>query len=242
MADMIIKAYPTKNLFISILVRDISIRDAIGDLLDNSVDGALGLHSDGNYNGLKVSIDFNTENNSFVIQDNCGGIDVKVARENAFQFGRLKGAIAIAHSVGVFGIGMKRALFRLGKKFTVESTAKDSSFTMGVDVDKWEEDQSNWNFTFDKVEENRLQEYPENERGTKITVTNLHEDVISLFTNSTEVNALIEELQREHLYNIDQGLRISVNEAQLEAQELKLLASNDLKTAYWELTDGPVQV
>jgi len=36
--DFSIKVYPTKELFITMLVKDITIRDAIGDLVDNSVD------------------------------------------------------------------------------------------------------------------------------------------------------------------------------------------------------------
>lgn len=236
-----IKAYPTKNLFISILVRDISIRDAVSDLLDNSVDGALSVRTDGNYQGLWVKIEFNPENKTIVIQDNCGGIDSDVARKYAFQFGRPEGAETLKHSVGVFGIGMKRALFRLGNYFSVESIAKDSSFQMEVDVGKWKNDPV-WNFKFNKVEENLPIEYPEKKRGTKITVTNLHKDVISLFEIPTEINSLIEELQREHLYSIAQGLKISFNGNRLEAQELRLLVSKYIKTAYWEELEGSIQV
>ncbi len=57
----VINAYPTKELFISILVRDVTMRDAIGDLLDNSVDGALRLRPNGNYEGLEVNIELNAE-------------------------------------------------------------------------------------------------------------------------------------------------------------------------------------
>ncbi len=129
----IIDAHPTKELFISILVRDITIRDAIGDLLDNSVDGALRLRPDGNYDGLWVKIELDAKNDRFIIEDNCGGIPVDVARNYAFRFGRPENAEANKHSVGVFGIGMKRALFRLGKVFYVESIAQNSSFNMEVE-------------------------------------------------------------------------------------------------------------
>ena len=60
MADKkIINAAPTKELFISMLIRDVTLRDAIGDLLDNCIDGALRLWPDGNYDGLNVSIELN---------------------------------------------------------------------------------------------------------------------------------------------------------------------------------------
>jgi len=37
---------PTKDLFISMLVKDLSLEDAIHDLIDNSVDGAKRLTPD----------------------------------------------------------------------------------------------------------------------------------------------------------------------------------------------------
>lgn len=259
----IINAQPTKDLFISILVRDVTIRDAIGDLVDNSVDGALKLRPDRNYEGLRIEIELDPQNDVFRIVDNCGGISVDVARNYAFCFGRPEGAEDTGHSVGVFGIGMKRALFRLGNKFMVKSIAQNSSFTMEVDVKKWREgadqssseelvtshqedaskdDMQNWRFRFKEYEEDLEVDYPEEERGTTITVTALHDDVRDAFDSDTEKGELISELQREHLFNLDRGISIKVNSTHLEAKQLKLLASDDFKTAYWEDQSGPVKV
>jgi len=257
----IIDANPTKELFISMLTRDVSLRDAIGDLLDNSVDGALALRPDGNYKGLKVEIELDVEKDHFRITDNCGGIPVSVARDHAFRFGRSEGAVTTGHSVGVFGIGMKRALFRLGKWFKVESIAKDSSFVMEVDVEKWKQDtkeesaretndqdngkernKENWQFNFSRFEEDLEQEYPEEKRGTIVTVAKLNDVVLETFRIKNDISKLIEELQREHLYSIDKGLEITINKKRLEAPELKLLVSDKLKTAYWKNLEGPVKV
>lgn len=244
----VINAYPTKELFISILIRDVTLRDAIGDLLDNSVDGALRLRPDGNYEGLYVKIDLNAKEKHFEISDNCGGLPVSVARDLAFRFGRPEGAENTEYSVGVFGIGMKRALFRLGKKFKVESIAKNSSFTMEVDVEEWKKgddgggEESNWKFKFSEYKEDLEQDYPEEKRGTVITVWELHPGVLEAFGLENDIIRLREELQREHLYSIDKGLKITVNGARLQAPELKLLVSDDFKTAHWEKQDGPVKV
>ena len=64
--ENVVNANPTKELFIYMLTRDLSLRDAIGDLLDNCVDGALRLHSDKNYKGLFVNIEF--DHSSFSVQ------------------------------------------------------------------------------------------------------------------------------------------------------------------------------
>ncbi len=243
----IINAAPTKELFISMLVRDVTLRDAIGDLLDNCIDGALRLRPDGNYKGLKVEIELDTVKGHFKIVDNCGGIPVDIARDHAFRFGRsqLK-AKHTKHSVGVFGIGMKRALFKLGKNFQVESVSKDSSFDMSVNVNLWKDlkvnDIESWQFAFSNYEEGLKKEYPEALRGTKIIVTNLSDEVIETFKTAQDMDELIKELEREHLYSIDKGLKITINQRLLKATELNLLVSTDIKPAIWENASGKVKV
>jgi hypothetical protein len=68
-----INAYPTKELFVSMLIRDIPLIRAIVDLVDNAVDGALRLRKEsGDYSGLSIRIEL--DNDHFKIVDNCGGI------------------------------------------------------------------------------------------------------------------------------------------------------------------------
>jgi hypothetical protein len=119
---------PTKDLFITMLVKDIDLIDAIVDMVDNCVDGARRIRGKEDYEGLWVRID--VAGDHFTIDDNCGGIPVDVARRYAFKFGRPEGAEPTPHSVGRFGIGMKRALFKLGRQFSIESTAKSSHFSL----------------------------------------------------------------------------------------------------------------
>ena len=95
------------------LIRDVTLADAIGDLIDNSVDGAKQLRPTKNYHGLNIEIEANLDH--FLIKDNCGGIDSEVARNYAFRFGRPKGKPILLGSVGQFGIGLKRSLFKMGK-------------------------------------------------------------------------------------------------------------------------------
>lgn len=243
----IINATPTKELFISMLIRDVTLRDAIGDLLDNCIDGALKLRPKGNYKGLKVEIELDTVNGYFKINDNCGGIPVDVARDHAFRFGRSQlRTETTKHSVGVFGIGMKRALFKLGKNFHVESVSDNSSFEMSVDVNTWKDlkvnDMESWQFTFDAYKEGLKKEFPESERGTKITVTSLNDDVLESFKTDQDMDDLIKELEREHLYSIDKGLKITINRRILKAPELSLLASKEIQPSIWESHTSKVKV
>jgi len=231
----IIKASPTKNFFISMLIRDLTLRDAIGDLVDNSVDGARTLYPESNYSGLEVKIEASKD--KFVIEDNCGGISVNTAREYAFRFGRPDDVPPTPGSIGQFGIGMKRALFKLGTNFTIESIASTSRFSMEVDVNSWATDKDNWDFQFKSYHEN-LEEIPIDQRGTRIEVTNLRQDVIDQFSNSNFIKRLFSEIELENLYNIFKGLKISINGAKLKARNLELIKSNDIKTGYWHYYFG----
>ena len=115
----VIQAYPEKGFYIHNLTKDIELIRAILDLVDNSVDGARRLRPDGDFNGLLISI--TVDANHFEIADNCGGMPADMARTYAFHFGRPQGMPTTAHSVGQFGVGMKRALFKLGNDFRIES-------------------------------------------------------------------------------------------------------------------------
>lgn len=211
------------------LVRDIELIPAIIDLVDNSADGAKRLRetpSDDRYEGLWVRIELSPER--FVIEDNCGGMDVGLARDRAFRFGRVLDADGPAGEVGQFGIGMKRALFKMGERFVVESATATSRFSLPVDVPDWTaKEDHDWSFRFDEVEEGI--EVPEDQVGTKITVDKLRELVKEDFGKDRFINRLRRELSMRELRLLHQGLEITVNGTKLTAQPPILLASENLR-------------
>ena len=146
-----VDASPTKGFFIYMLTRDIDVRPAIVELIDNSIDGAKKIRKNKEYKGLFIKI--NMSQDRFIIEDNCGGIDIETAQKYAFQFGRSsdRESDSSGYFTGIFGIGMKRALFKLGKKFEVISKTSTEYFDLKVDVDDWI-NKPEWEFEFDKVE------------------------------------------------------------------------------------------
>ncbi len=56
--DNIVKASPTKEFFVNMLVRDILLKQAIIELIDNSIDGARNIRENNEYSGLKISVMF----------------------------------------------------------------------------------------------------------------------------------------------------------------------------------------
>ena len=87
-------AMPTKDFFVRMITRDISLEDCILDLIDNCLDGArrqLAARNGGageihSYEGFRVRLQIGQER--FRIEDNCGGISIDNAIDYAFHFGR----------------------------------------------------------------------------------------------------------------------------------------------------------
>ncbi len=243
--DRTIKASPTKEFFISMLVRDIELTRAIIDLVDNSVDGARRIHGDGPFTDRWVRVEFTPE--YFRIADNCGGISVEIARNYAFRFGRPPGMPQTPHSVGQFGVGMKRALFKMGSKFTVVSRTENSYFFINEDVNEWKEDTGpEWGFDFEELKEG-VEDLPAGEPGTSITVTDLIASVAEDFGLDTFETQLATELRQAQQKNIENGLSITLNGTPLNVRPIELLSSANLAPAhrllrYKEQTATPVTV
>lgn len=225
----VIHAEPTKELFIYMLVRDIPLIRAIIDLVDNSVDGATHLQSNENYEGLWIKILVNKE--YFQIQDNCGGITVKEAEEYAFKFGRANDATVTPKSIGRFGIGMKRAFFKIGQKFKVESTTSSSKFVISEDVQEWKK-KDEWTFEFLEVQEGG--DYKSSEIGTQISIEKLHESVSEDLGLENFLSQLKQELTIAYSLKLKKGLNISINNEVLRPTPLTFRTSDNIKVAKFE--------
>jgi hypothetical protein len=225
-----VEATPEKRFFISMLVKDIELIPAILDLIDNSIDGAKRLRPDGaltgRFAGLHVRVELSPDR--FHIEDNCGGIEARHAREYAFRFGRPEGVHGPEGEVGQFGVGMKRALFKLGSAFWIDSTAARSSFVLPVDVDEWAADRSpEWTFQFEEVDE--ATEHPEANRGTTIEVTRLHASVVTDFGNDRFLSRLRAALELRHQEALQQGIELTLGGVRLRPITPMLRASEDFR-------------
>ncbi|HEX8376171.1 MAG TPA: ATP-binding protein [Pedobacter sp.] len=246
--EITVDASPTKEFFIDILVRDIQLDFAIAELIDNSIDGAKQLRqselksmpdkngADGKpFSGLYINVKF--DKNEFKIEDNCGGIGVEIARKYAFKFGRTSDTPKVNRSIGQFGVGMKRALFKLGRFFQIESVAKDSSFLLNQDVDEWKQESNKdehgfekWEFEFDKVEENQNNDVKN--CGTTIIVTKLNDSIKKELELKKFQNRLIELIENQQAESLAHGIKITINDYSLKTTDFKLLSSSEIKPIY----------
>ena len=227
------KAAPTKAFFISVLVRDLKIKDAIIELVDNAIDASRTL-TKAAFQKIVVEVSFGSRN--FCIKDNSAGISIETARDYAFRFGRASGAPKTPGSVGEFGVGMKRALFKLGRHFIVESRTKEDWFKITVDVDAWEklneEDPKAWSFKFDFAKRNPTP----TETGTTITVTKLYSYALEDFATGNFGSRLSLDLKEKHAQALASGLQIEVNGSGIIAEHATLQAAAGLAPIFHEKT------
>jgi hypothetical protein len=229
----IVSADPAKDFFVSMLIKDITLKDAIGDLVDNSVD-AIKAKSTNNSDltGYKIKIELGSD--YFTISDNGFGMDAKVARETAFNFGKTDQHKLIDRSIGQFGIGMKRAFFKLGSKIVVKSTAKTSQFELTIDVPEWLKEPTKWEFEFDKgtLKENITNKI--NMTGLSVHITNLSFDSRTSFSDLTFIDKLQKEIALEHMLNINKGLVVEINGHILKSSQITLVNNDKIKPTFWE--------
>ena len=239
-----VTANPTKTFFVYMITRDITLEDSILDLIDNSVDSAwetsgsppITLSDGTDLSHYSISIDLSTS--KFTIRDNCGGMSLDDAANYAFTFGRRNSQTQADYSIGVYGIGMKRAVFKLGRQIKIRSTFVDTdnsryAFAVPIDVDNWLlNDDPPWDFDLDD------DEYLD-EDGVEIVVHDLNAGAATSFGNPAFVENLRRMIARDYSLHLNRGLQIKVNRKPISSAQIELRESDEFLPVRYEYVDRP---
>jgi len=202
-----IPANPAKAFFVEMITRDIELQDAILDLLDNCVDGIRRngkAKGDKPYQGHYAHITFSED--EFLIEDNCGGIPLDIAEKYAFMMGRpAKSKDSKSGTIGVYGIGMKRAIFKIGRSCVVHSHAKKNTFEVTINK-QWLDDDTNWKLT--AVETKPVIK----SNGTRIVISDLHPTIRNEFAEGSEFRQKFPGVVRDaYSLLLEKGFEVKVN-------------------------------
>jgi hypothetical protein len=243
-------AAPTKEFFVRMITKDIDLEDCILDLIDNCLDGARRSSANApeatRYAGFAARIEVTSER--FKIEDNCGGIGVDQAIDYAFHFGRRKDAPPGDHAIGLYGIGMKRAIFKMGNAISIRSSTAEDSFRTDIDVDAWLAKpslkaadgtlQEDWDFDLDEAS-------PLEHPGTQIAIEQLNPEVARQFADPAFRNGLIRIVSRDYSQFIAKGFSITVNDTPVVGFRFAVREGADIKplrTAYVDETGVRVEI
>ena len=234
-------AMPTKDFFVRMITRDISLEDCLLDLIDNCLDGARRQHTvqggNGeiveNYDGFRVDLRISPE--EFCIKDNCGGISIANAIDYAFHFGRRADAPEEGgYAIGLYGIGMKRAILKIGKNIIIHSSTEDEAFICTIDVNDW---LGHGEWEFDMADAEQI-----GETGTEIRITDINKGIAEEFGDKTFLNSLSRIVARDYTLFLDKGFTVSINGIPSEGYGYAVKESDEFKSYRVSYDDENVKV
>lgn len=223
------QASPTKQFFVSMLTRDISLDDAILDLLDNCLDGALRLAKGEKVDYSKHFVKIELTGERFSMADNCGGIPRDTAIKYAFKMGREidEKRDSDTETIGMYGVGMKRAIFKMGREALVRTRHQEDSFEVPI-TSEWLE-AKDWDPLPINEPTDAVEKLPE--PGTTITVGKLYEGVARHFGNEGFENRVRTAISEHFTMFLQWGLRVELNGKPVLPVRVEVLVS--------EREDGP---
>lgn len=244
------EAGATKQFFLEMFTRDISLEDCILDLIDNSIDSLIRWRnidvSDAILKQPKQSIenhlpiiDVKISQSEFEISDNCGGITQQDALSEVFRFGHLnpiKGS-----QLGVYGVGLKRALFKIGNNIEVISRTANEGFKANLEVDKWAKDRDNWKIPLTFVSGAGSLE----RAGTKISIQFLRPEIKLRIRSGTLEAAVEKSIAQTYSLFLERYVRVRLNGHAVTPRQIPVGESRDVKpakeTLVTDVEDGKVK-
>ena len=148
--------------------------------------------------------------NSFSISDNCGGIPWDL-HDYAFRMGKEpKDRDSDLPTVGVYGIGMKRAIFKIGKRCLISTRNQEDCYEVEI-TPKWIDDSEEWHLPVSESSR------PDKEDGTVIVIDELNEGIAVRFgkDNKNFTRELTEKAGTHYAFIIDKGFEVKINGKQV---------------------------
>lgn len=141
-----LNAVPSKRLFLSIIA-DYDLNKSICELIDNSFDMWTRNQRSGSVN---IAVTLDRHDNRIVVEDDAGGIE----KDNlTFIVGPgQSGSNATDDTIGIFGVGTKRAVVALAKDVRITTRAPGGNTHQIMFDDKWIEHED-WSLPLFEVDE-----------------------------------------------------------------------------------------
>ena len=224
---------PTKEYLVHGLTQDVSVEECIFDLIDNSID-AFPEHSDeivSEYNGYTINLIL--QKNLFLISDHGKGIDKIFLQKDTLRFGTKTDHHTT--SIGFYGIGLNRAIFKLGKKINITTETNLERSIINLDVAKFLKDNDNWSLPI-------YSEQLKGKNGTFIKIEDLNSEISDCFTNPEWVNSFCNQISIRYSEFLKKNLKIKVNEKEITPHLVSIRTNSGFKTLKKEFTHKGIKV
>ena len=221
---------PTKDVVVSGLTRDATVHACMFDLLDNAIDAAREAIYGMSPSEAKLSLPENYANYGvqltlsgagMKIVDNCGGIPIDRLKNMVLRFGQRS---TRDMGIGVFGVGLNRALFKLGRvtHLTTDTGVQRAALMLRVDdylrSPEWELPAEEFAST--------------GPVGTTIEITQAPEDMAQQFADADWVEELRQRLGERYGRFVAKGFAIDVNGVRIVDREVALRSDGPYEGEY----------
>lgn len=211
---IVVDTRPTKEVVVDSLTRDASVEACVFDLLDNSVDAARDAayadHPGEDQPPLEsyrpFAVDLTLAPDGLRIKDNCGGISADALTKVALRFGERS---SHRYGIGIFGVGLNRALFKLGRRSSIVTDTGSERSELKLDIDDYIA-RPGWDLPATRFASR-------GHRGTDIRIEGPPTDVSRTFGEHGWIDAQIVDIGKRYGRLIEKGLSISVNGMQVES-------------------------
>lgn len=225
MNNLLVDSSPSKEFFLNMITKDVTVESCILDLIDNSIDAYKRKITEIEQGNIDIS--YSLSEDYFSINDNCGGMSREIAVSKAFRFGNNRERNA--GTLGMYGIGMKRSIFKIGSDFVVESKTDSDSFKVYMDHDEWinlrneDTDEDLWKFHLDDVN-------LDFENGVHIKIKKLSESLKTYLKMRNNIDTLREKISSAYGDLLGNGIMISINGEKVHYSNEFLYEASFLKT------------
>lgn len=211
---------PTKEVVVRSLTRDATVKACIFDLVDNAIDAArdtIYQSSESSeqhelpesYEGFEITLTLSGD--GLKIEDNCGGISVDALKTMVMRFGKPS-----SHEMGIgaFGVGLNRALFKLGRLSHLRTDTGEQRAELVLDIDEYLKSE-NWDLPAAEFKSTGV-------AGTEIEIRKAPEDIAQQFADKAWLQELRGEMGRRYGRFVAKKLSIVVNGVRIKNAEIPI--------------------
>jgi hypothetical protein len=228
--EFFVDTHPTKTVVVESLTKDASIVECVLDLIDNAVDAARDTAyeslSEGepkllldDYSSFTVALTFS--GTEFTIVDDCKGVDSETLKTSVLRFGQR------SHhemGIGLYGVGLNRAIFKLGRRSEFITDTGTERSEIILDVDAYLEN-DNWDLPAKRISSKGAS-------GTSLKITKLPTEVSQTFADTEWIDDFFEDVGRRYGAFIDKGLRLSINGIPVPAEVIEIRENSPFQEQY----------
>ena len=160
-------------------------------------------------------IDVTCNERQIKVVDKCGGISRKRAMEEIFCFGH--DPDAQSGKLGAYGVGMKRALFKIGNKFDIVSRTATEGWEVSLTSEQWAEEKE-WRVPIKWVNGAGSEE----QAGTSITISELREEVALRIKEGGVPKNILNDPATTYPFFLNQCVRLRINETDVDPKTIGL--------------------